>query len=272
MRSVRLAGSSTGSARSRVNPRAIVGVGLLLLFLAPVATAQRTKPTVDEGVLELLNLAPGMSAADVGAGAGELALLMAERVGAEGRVFANEISESLVDKIDRRIGERGLRNITTVVGEETDPKLPAQVDVIVLKCVYHHLSQPLEFMQNLRRYLKPSGRLVVVAEDITRATEVDPELKRHGDPCVSDPAATAAAIEKAGYAFEKLEHLDRINRKIYVLTLKVKALVTLPFHAGAFRGVYATGARTGAFAPSFSPSVFRGFVEPKCRVSPLQPS
>jgi len=59
-----------------------------------------------------------------------------------------------------------------------------------------------------------------VAEDIARAREIDPELKRHDDPCVSDPAATAAAIEKAGYVFEKLDHLDRIDRTIYVLTLK----------------------------------------------------
>ena len=135
-------------------------------------------------------------------------------------MFANEISGTLLDRIHQRIEERGLRNITTVLGEETDARLPAQVDVVVLKMVYHHLARPVEFMQNLRRYLKPSGRLVVVAEDIARAREIDPELKRHNDPCVSDPAVTAAAIEKAGYVLDKLEHLDRINRTIYVLTLK----------------------------------------------------
>jgi len=221
MRRIRLFRSWSADVGSRGEGRAVVALVLLVLFLTPIGIAQKSKPSIDEGILETLDLRPGMSAADVGAGTGDLALLMAARVGAEGRVFANEISRSLVDKIDRKIGTHRLRNITTVLGEEADPRLPGQVNVIVLAFVYHHLSQPLEFMQNTKKYLKPSGRLVVAAEDIARAREIDPGLTNHQDACVGDPAATAAAIEKAGYVFEKLEYLDNINRKIYVLTLKL---------------------------------------------------
>ena len=209
------------NVRFNLSARIIVAAGLLLLFLSTNAIPQNPTPAINDGILEFLNISPGMVVADVGAGRGELACLMAERVGAEGRVFANEISKDLINKIDRRIGEHGLRNVTTILGEEADPRLPDQADIIVFAFVYHHIRKPPEFMQNTKKYLKLSGRLVVVAEDIARAREIDPELKNHKDPCVSDPAATAAAIEKAGFVLEKLEHLDKINRKVYLLMFKL---------------------------------------------------
>ena len=225
--------SSSKNVRSSMPARIIIAVGLLLLFISTNAITQNPKPTTNEGILEFLNVSPGMIVADVGAGGGELAFLIAQRVGAEGKVFANEISKDLIDKIDRRISEHGFQNVTTILGEDNDPRLPDQADVIVFAFVYHHIHKPFEFIQNTRKYLKPLGRLVIVAEDIARAKEIDPELKKHKDPCVSDPAVTATEIEKAGYVLEKLEHLDNINRKIYLLMFKPSgvAVPLWPFSA-----------------------------------------
>ena len=55
----------------------------------------------------------------------------------------------------------GITNVETVLGSETDPKLPpGQIDLIILVDVYHEFSQPQKMLQGIRRALKPDGRLV----------------------------------------------------------------------------------------------------------------
>jgi SAM-dependent methyltransferase len=51
--------------------------------------------------------------------------------------------------------------VETVLGSETDPKLPpGQMDLIILVDVYHEFSEPQKMLQGIRRALKPDGRLV----------------------------------------------------------------------------------------------------------------
>lgn len=209
-------------------------VALCVVVATVVALVPLQAITEDQAVLERLHLRPGMRVADIGAGGGRLALLMAGRVGAEGRVFANEIAQDRIDGIERLRAERGAWNLTAVLGNEVDPKLPDRVDVIVLRFVYHHLSRPAEFMRNVRRYLAPGGRLYVVAEDIVRAREDDPTGRRHQDACVSDPVATAEAIERAGFVREGTDHLDEADRLDYILTFRLtpdraECVATAPF-------------------------------------------
>lgn len=116
-----------------------------------------------DGALNAIGIKPGMTVAEVGAGTGYVALRMAKRVGPGGQVYANDLQPEMLDKLRQNAARAGLANVRTVLGGETDPKLPAgRMDLIVLVDVYHEFSQPQKMLEGIRAALKPDGRLVLL--------------------------------------------------------------------------------------------------------------
>lgn len=116
-----------------------------------------------EQALDALKLKRGMTVADVGAGTGYMTLRMARRVGAAGKVYAVDIQPEMLRRLRQNAANAKLTNIETVLGGETDPKLPAgQLDLILLVDVYHEMSHPVEMVRHFREALKPDGRLVLL--------------------------------------------------------------------------------------------------------------
>jgi ubiquinone/menaquinone biosynthesis C-methylase UbiE len=114
-----------------------------------------------EGALNAIGLRPGMTVAEVGAGTGYVALRMARRVGPSGKVYANDVQSEMLQLLRANASKAGLSNVVTVLGSETDPKLPlGQIDLIILVDVYHEFSQPQKMLRGIRAALKPDGRLV----------------------------------------------------------------------------------------------------------------
>jgi ubiquinone/menaquinone biosynthesis C-methylase UbiE len=120
-------------------------------------------------LLKLLKIKPGMTLCDLGAGSGYLTFPMAKMVGPKGKVYAVDIQQEMLDIINKRMKERKVTNIKTVMGTITDPKLPPNsTDLILLVDVYHEFDHPYEMTVAMVRALKPGGRLVLVeyrAED-----------------------------------------------------------------------------------------------------------
>jgi ubiquinone/menaquinone biosynthesis C-methylase UbiE len=195
----------------------------------PVSAAQSVSP-FHGFLLRLLDIQPGMTVADVGAGRGDFALLAAEKVGPEGHVYANEISRDKVGQIEKQKRARGAANLTVILGEEEDPRLPAKVDYLLMVQVFHHLSRPDGFMKNTLQYLKPDGRLVVTAVLNRRNPQAQPRTSTQNDPCVSDPEETKRAIERMGFAFEQVAFHDNPNTKAnwptsYVLIFRTQSWI-----------------------------------------------
>jgi len=116
-----------------------------------------------EKALESLGLKDGMVVADVGAGTGYMALRMATRVGPSGKVYANDIQPEMLRLLRRNAARARITNVETVLGTETDPKLPANaLDLILMVDVYHEFSQPQLMLRKMREALKPDGRLVLL--------------------------------------------------------------------------------------------------------------
>jgi len=176
---------------------------VVALLVGTLAWAQDAVP-FQQVLLQLLDIRPGMVVAEIGAGGGDLAFVMAEQVGAGGRVYANEVAQDKVDAIERGRKSRGLANVVTVLGGEEDPRLPGQVDLVVMVDVYHHIAKPDEFMKKLATHMKPGARLAVAAVVNKRNPQAKPRTSKDVDPCVSDPEETRKAIEKTGFVFEKL--------------------------------------------------------------------
>lgn len=122
-----------------------------------------------------IDLRPGQSVADVGAGTGLFEPLLAARVGSTGRVYAIDIVPRFVEHIEARAAERGLTQVEAVLGEEDSINLPAaSVDVVLICDAYHHFEDHGSMLESIRAALRPGGKLVVV--DFDRVEGESPEF------------------------------------------------------------------------------------------------
>jgi ubiquinone/menaquinone biosynthesis C-methylase UbiE len=114
-------------------------------------------------ILDAMNLKPGLDVADIGAGTGLLSRLIAQRVAPGGTVYAVDIARNMVDHITRTAGEQKIGNLKAVLGDPRSPKLaPNSVDVVAIIDAYHHFEHPKEMLAEIKRALRPDGRLVLV--------------------------------------------------------------------------------------------------------------
>ncbi len=125
--------------------------------------AERVDEERPELVLAALELRPGMTVADIGAGTGYYSWRMAQRVGASGTVYAVDIQPEMIKLLERQMSRRGAANVKPVLGELTDPGLPpGSIDLALMVDVYHEFEYPYEMLAAIVRALKPGGRLVFV--------------------------------------------------------------------------------------------------------------
>lgn len=125
--------------------------------------SERESEEHPDQALDAIGIKPGMIVADVGAGTGYITLRLARRVGPSGRVYANDIQPEMLRMLRQNAAKAGLHNIETVLGSESDPKLPENaLDLILLVDVYHEFSQPQKMLEKMRVELKPDGRLVLL--------------------------------------------------------------------------------------------------------------
>ena len=114
-------------------------------------------------VREVLALESGKMVADVGAGEGGLTLALAREVGSKGRVFSTEIDPERLARLREAVAAARLDNVTVVEASAGETGLPPDCcDAIVLRRVYHHLTDPSGINAGLLRALRPGGVLAVI--------------------------------------------------------------------------------------------------------------
>ncbi len=114
-------------------------------------------------VVKSLDIQPGSHVADIGAGDGYFTFFLAEAVGPDGRVYAVEIDEQAVRKLQDKARELGYENVTAIMGEPEDPDLPdGEIDLVFLCNSYHHIKNRKTYFENLRSDLTESARVAVI--------------------------------------------------------------------------------------------------------------
>ena len=125
--------------------------------------SERDAEEEPDKALDALGTLTGMTVADVGAGSGYFTVRLAARVGAKGRVYANDLQPEMLKMLAARLARENVRNVTLVQGAIDDPKLAASsLDLVLMVDVYHEFSEPQKMLRALRTALKPGGRLVLL--------------------------------------------------------------------------------------------------------------
>jgi predicted methyltransferase len=161
----------------------IVAVVLLAGYAAGAQQAHSTKPRLfppenlgllegpdrdawqrPDQIMDALQIGESSVVADLGAGGGWFTVRLARAVGPNGRVYAEDIQPQMIQAIERRIQRDGLtKNVWTVRGTPTDPKLPAgALDAVLIVDAYHELEDPVALLKNVRTSLKPTGVVAVI--------------------------------------------------------------------------------------------------------------
>lgn len=153
-------------------------------------------------VMDLADLRSGMTVADIGAGEGYYTVRLAERVGVDGRVLAQDISREALDRLGRRVERERLENISIKFGDADNPQLPPDsFDRIFMVHMYHEVTDPYAFLWNMWPALNAGGQIVVV--------ESDSPVGRHGLP----HTLLFCEFEAVGYVL--VEYLERPDIKGY---------------------------------------------------------
>jgi ubiquinone/menaquinone biosynthesis C-methylase UbiE len=114
-------------------------------------------------VMDLLDIKPGKSVADIGAGSGWFTVLAAKRVTDAGKVFAVDINPEAAGYINSRAKKEGLHNIQTIVSKPDDPQLPpSAADAVLILKTYHEFENPVALMRNLKPALKPGAKIGII--------------------------------------------------------------------------------------------------------------
>jgi ubiquinone/menaquinone biosynthesis C-methylase UbiE len=114
-------------------------------------------------VMDALGVADASVVADVGAGSGWFTIRLARRVGPRGIIYAQDVQLEMLNAITRRVQREGLQNVKPTLGRGSDPRLPARsLDAVLMVDAYHEIEDRVTMLANIKRALKPQGRVGVV--------------------------------------------------------------------------------------------------------------
>ncbi|MFN7995652.1 MAG: class I SAM-dependent methyltransferase [Bryobacteraceae bacterium] len=179
-------------------------------------------------VLDALHLKPGMNVADIGAGSGLIARLIAQRIAPGGTVYAVDISKNMIDHITKVAGEQHIGNLKAVLGDPHSPRLePNSMDVVCIIDSYHHFEFPQDMLREIKRSLRPDGALVLI--DFKRVDGVSKDfilkMVRAGEGTFTDE------FQNAG--FELIERRDDMFEDNYLLRFRQRQASANPPNAKA---------------------------------------
>jgi SAM-dependent methyltransferase len=146
-------------------------------IVSPSRSAEEHRDSLNEAgeIARLLELTPGMTVGDIGAGSGYHTVRLSRLVGPTGTVIAEDVTRDYLVKLAKRTELLRLTNVKFALGKPHDPRLPtSSLDAAILVHMYHEISQPYAFLYNLAPALKRGARVGIV--DLERPT---PE---HGTP------------------------------------------------------------------------------------------
>ena len=102
----------------------------------------------------------GMRVLDVGSGAGDVAFLAAELVGATGVVVGVDRAAGAIEEARRRAAERAAHNVTFQLGDPAEIAFDQPFDAVIGRYVLQFQKDPAAMLRKLRSRVRTGGVLV----------------------------------------------------------------------------------------------------------------
>ncbi len=123
----------------------------------------KNKNSKSDQIIESLNIKKGFHIADLGAGGGYYTYQFSKVVGNNGLVYAVDVADKHLNYIKNEIRLRNIQNVKIIKGRRHDPLLPLnKIDLIFLRNVYHHIDNRVKYFTNIKKTLKPNGRIAII--------------------------------------------------------------------------------------------------------------
>ena len=155
-------------------------------------------------LMQRAGVRPGMRVLDAGCGPGRITLSAATGVGATGRVVALDMQPRMLEKLQRRLRERGVSNVVPLLAGLGDGKLPAdEFDVVFLVTVLGEVPDQAAALREIHRALRTGGILSITEvlpdphyQPIARVRELTRQAGFREQQCFSGVVAYTLNVVK----------------------------------------------------------------------------
>ncbi|MBQ4819346.1 methyltransferase domain-containing protein [Aquimarina sp. MMG016] len=156
-------------------------------------------------IFEITNIKTGDVVADIGCHEGYLSIHLANTIGESGKVYAVDVRQDRLDRLDEHVKQRNLTNVETILGDYDNPKLPeGKLDAVIVMDTYHEMKDYRDILEHIKKSLKPNGKVVIIEKfkkhmlNKSRDEQVD-------EHTISSEYVTEE-LEKAGFSISTYVH------------------------------------------------------------------
>jgi ubiquinone/menaquinone biosynthesis C-methylase UbiE len=178
------------------------------------AWADRDRWQKADEIIRYLNLKAGATVGDVGCHEGYMTIKLATMVGSTGKVYAVDVEQSKLDRLQANLSKRDISQVQIVKGDYDNPKLPLNtLEAVIILDTYHEMDDHDQILQHIKASLKSGGRLVLceaIADGRRNSTREDQERKHE-----LGMSFALEDLKKAGFQIIKQQDpfVDRTQEK-----------------------------------------------------------
>lgn len=155
----------------------------------------KSTPEKISRVLDAIGVAPGQSVLDLGTGTGVLIRPLLSRIGSRGSLTAIDASGRMLERAIAK--HRDVTGVTFVLADFEEQPVSGRYDLIMLYCVYPHLSRPVETLRRLRRdNLSRGGRIAIAFPSDEKFINAIHRRRRNNDLLDSDILPPASVLAR----------------------------------------------------------------------------
>ena len=159
-----------------------------------------------EKILAEIGLMTGHTFIDIGCGEGFFSIPASRIVGSSGKIIGIDINQSAINDLQERVKNEKLQNAIFKVGKAEDAEICMScADFVFFGIDLHDFADPKKVLQNAKRMLKPSGKLIDL--------DWKKKIMRKGPPIwirFSEEEAIRL-IEMAGFKIESVKDSGKMH-------------------------------------------------------------